>query len=345
LDTRSVGYWDYFAEEARLAGAPLYERLAQGVAGDERLRALANEAREGQPPANLLFAAVHFLLLRGAEHPLRRHYANLTVGAPPTGEDPFPLFADFCARHEDALCALIRARVTNTNEAGRSATLAAGFRALGAEAGEPLHLIEIGPSAGLNLIWDRYRIGYRRGAEERFAGPREARLALKCEARGERFPPLGPAPRVASRIGLERDPVDLADANDRDWLKALVWPDRVERFQRLEAAIAMFVEAPAPIRAGDALSLLPEALAEAPQDESLCVYHSFVTYQFDGPTRAALNDVLTAAGLRRTVWRMSFEGSAHNRNALTLRRYRDGVVEERLLARSHPHGGWIEWLA
>ncbi len=27
----------------------------------------------------------------------------------------------------------------------------------GSMAGEPLHLIEVGPSAGLNLIWDRYR--------------------------------------------------------------------------------------------------------------------------------------------------------------------------------------------
>ncbi|HVV66376.1 MAG TPA: DUF2332 domain-containing protein [Rhizomicrobium sp.] len=345
MDERSVGYWNYFAEEARLAGAPLYARLAEGVAGDDSLQALANNARQGQPPANLLFAAVHFLLLRGAAHPLRRHYANLAAGAPPPDEDPFPLFADFCARHEESLCALIRARVTNTNEVGRSATLAAGFRALGAEAGEPLHLIEIGPSAGLNLIWDRYLIRYRRGPEERLAGPADSGLTLESEVRGNGFPPTGRTPRIASRLGLERHPVDLSDAGDRDWLRALVWPDRVERFRRLEAAMAMFVAAPPAIRAGDALSLLPEALAEAPQSEPVCVYHSFVTYQFSGEARAALGDLLTAAGLRRTVWRMSFEGSAHNQNTLTLRRYRDGLVEKRILARSHPHGAWIEWLA
>ncbi len=345
MSGKPIGYWEYFAIEARLANAPLYVRLAEGVADDDELKALAANARPEQPWANILFAAVHFLLLRGAEHPLRRHYPDLNGGVPIEGEDPFPLFQDFCARHRDGLLPLIRTRITNTNEVGRSATLNAGFRALAAQAGEPLHLIELGPSAGLNLIWDRYRVRYRRGGEEFVTDVPDASLTLDVELRGERVPPHGPAPRVASRVGLELNPVDLSNPDDRDWLRALVFPDRVERLTRLDAALAAYKDAKPEIRIGSALDLLPDALAAVPKDGVVCVYHTFVTYQFSNAMRRALTDMLTVAGLRREVWCLGNEGFLDNRNPLTLRRYRDGAQEERLLANTQPHGAWIEWLA
>ncbi len=340
-----VGYWEFFAKEARLADAPLYVRFAEGVAATPELQEMAYQVRAGQPPANILFAAVHFLLLRGVEHRLRRHYANLSSGPAPAGEDPFPLFQDFCETHRNDLMPLIRTRVTNTNEVGRSGTLNAGFREVARVAGQPLHLIEIGPSAGLNLIWDRYRVRYRRGAEEFLTEVPDARLTLDVELRGEGTPPLGPAPRVASRVGLELNPVDLSNADDRDWLRALVWPDQAARFARLEAALDIYKDARPEIRAGNALDLLPEALARVPADEPVCVYHTYVTYQFSDAARQSFYDLLTVAGLRREVWCLSNEGRFDNTNPLVLWRYHDGTKEERLLALSHPHGGWLDWRA
>ncbi len=340
----ALGYWEYFATEARLGQCPLYARYCDGIAGDADLQALANNVREGQPPANILFAAVHFLLLRGAGHPLRRYYPNLNGGLHAEDSDPFPLFADFCARHRDELLPLIKSRVTNTNEVGRCGVLNAAFRALAKEAGEPLHLIEVGPSAGLNLIWDRYRVRYWRGSEEYFTDVPDSGLTLDVELKGDRLPPLGAAPTVASRIGLERNPVDLSDPDDRDWLRALVWPEQVERFARLEAALGIYRDAHPEIRAGNALELLPDVLANVPASETVCVYHSFVTYQFSQAMKAAFSDVLTVAGLRRPVWRLSYEGRGNNENRLTLRHYHDGTLDERVLARAHPHGAWLEWL-
>ena len=341
-----MGYWEFFAKETKTAGdCPLYQRFAEGVIGDPELQALAGNVRSGQPPANVLFAAVHFLLLRGADHPLRRHYPNLNGAVRREEGDPFPLLQDFCAQYRDRLMALIVSRVTNTNEVGRSAVLNAGFRAVAGEAGEPLHLIEIGPSAGLNLIWDRYRVRYLRDGAALATDTPEAKLTLDTQLRGEGIPPLGPAPRVASRVGLERNRVDLANADDRDWLRALVWPDQVARFARLEAALDVYKDVRPEIRAGNALDLLPEALAEVPASETACVYHSYVTYQFSADMRAALDDTLIAASLRRPVWRLRYEGMMNNENFLTLRVYRDGTKEDRTLARAHPHGAWIEWLA
>src|SRR6476646_9376356 len=127
-EKKSFDYWSYFAGEARRTSAFLYERFAQGVRSDAQLQAFAAGAREGQPQANILFGAVHYLLLRGAEHPLRGHYPNLNGGVRTEGEDPFPYFLDFVSRYRDQLTSLIATRVTNTNEVGRSALLHAGFR-------------------------------------------------------------------------------------------------------------------------------------------------------------------------------------------------------------------------
>ena len=182
--------------------------------------------------------------------------------------------------------------MTNTNEIGRCSALHAGFRAVARETGEPLHLIEIGPSAGLNLLWDRYRIRYRRGDRRIESGPADAPLTLDCDLHGEKDPPAGALPLIASRIGLERNPVDLSDPRQRDWLKALVWPDHLARFERLQEAIAFFRAHPANIGAGDALELLPDAIARIPEAQPVCIYHSFVVYQFSEEMRDALDNIL-----------------------------------------------------
>jgi hypothetical protein len=307
------------------------------------LRAFASGVKKGQPPANILFSSVHFILLRGAEHPLRRFFRNLNGGGVPEGEDPFPDFRDFVERHRDRLAPLVATRVTNTNEVGRSAFLHAAFRAVAEESGEPLNLIEIGPSAGLNLIWDKYGVRYRRGADCFYTEPRGALLAIDCELKGECVPPLGRAPEIATRVGLELNPVDLSQGDERDWLRALVWPDQVERFARLEKALEIYARESPEIRAGDALELLPEAIAGIPEDQPVCIYHTMVIYQFSEEAREALDHLLLAASLRRSIWRIGFEGSLKGENALTLGHYRDGRRDVRTLAMCHPHGTWMEW--
>ena len=69
--------------------SPLYERLSLGVAGDPEVLALASQARRGQPTPNLFFAAVHLLLLKGAEHPIAASYPSIS-GAFAGIEDPYP---------------------------------------------------------------------------------------------------------------------------------------------------------------------------------------------------------------------------------------------------------------
>jgi hypothetical protein len=341
--SESFDYWDFFVGEALRANSPLYARFAEGVSKDPGLREFAATAKKGQPHANILFAAVHFLLLRGAQHPLRRFYPDLNGWKTVDGEDPFSAFKDFVESHRAELAPIVARRITNTNEVGRSALLHAGFRSVAAEAGEPLNLIEIGPSAGLNLIWDRYGVRYIRGSEIFAVETPDPALVIDTELRGPKVPPLGPAPIVASRVGLELNPVNLDDPDARDGLKALIWPENKLRFERLDAALGAYANAKPPIRVGDALALLPNALRDAPEHQPVCVYHTYVTYQFTEEMREALDNMLVMAGLRRPIWRLSAEGSISGENALMLQRYHDGTREARKLALCHPHGAWLEW--
>lgn len=340
----SRDYWDFWSADVRRAGCELYARLAAGIGGDARLKKIAALAREGQPPANLILAAVHFLLLRGTDHPLKEFYPTLGGQAEPDLEPVFPLFRDFVFKHQDAVEELVGKRVTNTNEIGRSALLHAGFRVLARRSAAPLHLIEVGSSAGLNLLWDRYGVRYVRKGVASVELVQGAPLVLDCALRGGMDPPANPTPTVARRIGLELNPVDLEDPDDRDWLRALIFPTETGRLRRLEKAIAMFDNGACEIRHGDALELLADAMAEASSEQTLCVYHTIVLYQFSREMREAFDSLLIAAGLRRTVFRLGFEfdGSAYS---LSLDRYAGGQHEVFPLAISHPHGTWIEWIA
>lgn len=342
-------YWRYWAAQASEV-SPLYARLALAIGESEELRSLAARARSGQPHANMILGAVHFLLLRGRAHPLARFYATLGGSSSPTEEDPFPEFADFVKLHESEISSLIETRVTNTNEVGRSALLHPGLRAVAEKAGAPLNIIEIGPSAGLNLIWDRYGVRFLRGGVVVAESVTDGALLLDCELRGNAVPPLGNVPPVARRIGLELSPVDLNDEGDRDWLRALIWPDLPARLARLDQAIAQYrsTEDVIEIRPGDALDNLVPVLRGIPENEPVCVFHTIALYQFSREMRQTVEDLLTVAGLRRPVFRLSFEQEDRARTfgaQLSLIRYHDGMREAKLLADCQPHGAWIEWRA
>jgi len=349
-------YWIYFAGEAGRGGdCPLYERISTAIADDPALQALAASAQPGQPPANMLFAAVHFLLLGGAEHPLRRYYPHLlaegeTEDSP---DDRAPgHFADFVHAHADAIRALLAARVTNTNEVRRSTYLYAGLGVIAArEPGRDLALIEIGPSAGLNLRLDRnwYRFVKTNGWT-REGGNKGSALELETEVRAG-DPPVPPMPpRIGARIGLEMNPVDLGREEDRRWLLALLWPGPhgAARIARMKAALAICAEDPAPIRAGDGIALLPAAIGEIPEGMVPVVVHTMVSYQLGAEGRAALETALEIAGTQRPLWRLFQdrvrEDDDPKRNPLRLWRY-DGATRGETLAEVHPHGAWIEWHA
>ena len=208
----------------------------------------------------------------------------------------------------------------------------------------PLSLIEIGASAGLNLLWDRYSYDYANG---RRSGAPDAALQIPCALRGDILPPLpSRLPEVDFRIGVDLQPVDSRDADAVLWLRALIWPEHHERVSQLQQALAVASASPPTILAGDALSLLPEMIAGAPPDTALCVFHSLVLYQFSAEQREHLTMLLLDASMQRSIFRISFEKHRGAEDPkLHLVSYVQGAQTQQLLANCSAHGRWLEWLA
>src|SRR5262245_36458472 len=225
-----------FADFARTTQtrAPLYSRMASGIAQDEPLAGLLLRAPAAQRQPVLLFACVHDLLLSGVDgdsEELVQYYPNLT--ASPDEGDPDPALRRFCAHHDPALTELLGSRSTQTNEIGRCALLLPAFGLLAAEVG-PLAHLDVGASAGLNLLLDRY--GYRYQPGGWVAPASGSPIELECGTRGD-VPVPSALPVIADRLGLDRAPVDVHDPAATRWLEACVWPDQPDRFERLRTAL------------------------------------------------------------------------------------------------------------
>lgn len=340
-----------FARRECRGSSPLYERLALGVAEDpallEMVLELSTASRPGQPVPNLLLGAVHALLLRGVRHPLAAYFPDLVAPPAQALGDPMPAFAAFCAQHRAALGTLLATQLVQTNEVRRCACLLPAF-ALAARLarGRPLALIEIGASAGLNLLWDHYAFDYGMAGQ---IGHADATVRLTCAVRGPRLP-LVPRtmPLVGWRLGIDLHPVDVQDPDAVAWLRALIWPEHRERSATLDAAIAIARQTPPRLLAGDALELLTDALEAAPAEALVCVYHSFTLNQFAPVERRRWRTLLAKVGRRRELCQISLEyrlGHAAPQPTLAFSHSRPGALDEpeRALAICHPHGAWIAW--
>ncbi|WP_090377565.1 DUF2332 domain-containing protein [Natronobacterium texcoconense] len=339
-----VEEFEWFADWAN-GVTPLYERLARQTARENSLLEIAAEAPSSQPAPNLLFGAVHALLLAGVDHPLVEFYPTCTDDAvDPTTRDPFPAFREFCLSHEDRIREIVGSRRVQTNEVGRSAVLFPAFKsAVDRGAATPIALVEIGTSAGLNLYWDRFRYEYEGYAA---CGDPESPVTIETTVRGDGVPPRWDRPpEIARRVGIDVNPLDVTDPADARWLRALVIPDQAQRFERLDDAIELVADDPPQLVAGDALEVLPDVLSEIPDRFDVFVFSTLVLYQLDDHEIETLRDLLIKQSQRRTVHWFSNDPSREE-TPPTYRyvSFADGQRTRRL-AKYKAHGEWIRWLA
>jgi hypothetical protein len=219
-----------------------------------------------------------------------------------------------------------------TNEVGRSAVLMAGLLVAALAMQRPLHLLELGASAGLNLILDRY--GYDLGG--RRAGDPTSPLELRPEWKG-------PPPPAADVVIAGRRGVDLRPA-DPGRLLAYIWPDQEQRLAQAERAIALRAADPPPVDAGDAAKWIIMQLEHpVPEGTARIIMHSVAYQYFSEPTRKRVTAAIEAAGTREPLgWLRMEKRPKDERYSLRLRLWPGG--EDRLLAWTHPHGRSISWL-
>lgn len=181
-----------------------------------------------------------------------------------------------------------------TNEVRRCWVLAPLFLRVTQRTGAgTLDLVELGPSAGLNLMWDRYRCEYSAGA----TGPGGSALVLAGEERG-RVPAdlLAVSPQVGRRVGLDRAPIDVTTEEGARLLTCFVWADQAERIERLRLAIEELRGDPPELRHGDFLELLPGVLADRRADALTVVFQTAVLAYVGDEGRTRLRGALEAAG-------------------------------------------------
>jgi len=327
--------------DALSVGGKLYSELGFEIARDPELLALAAARQGDQPPPYMLFAAVQYLLLGGVEHELSEHYPILAGGVEPKTA-AFPRFRDFCLTHRDAILQLVRTRWIQTCVVRRCVCLLPSFARIFLDTRQPLALLEVGPAAGLNLLWDRYRYDYRRGPEW---GDPSSELLLDTEKRGSTpLPELPDSIEVAWRTGVDLHPVDITDDDQVCWLRALIFPEHVERHAQLAAAIRIARDHRPHLVEGDAVERLPELLEQAPRDAALVVFATMTLYQFPRDAVRSFFRLLVKHGEKRPLFFLSMEGTAVGDVELQLTRYADGDRDTRKLAVSNGHAHWIDWV-
>jgi hypothetical protein len=323
--------------------SPLYAHLCLNGASDPEILALVIDADRATQIPNLLFGAVHYLLLSGVQHPLAAFYPDLTPN-PRTLADSYPIFQEFCRDHSDAIRQLVNTRRVQTNEVRRCSALLPAFGLIAQRSGgKPLALVEVGASAGLHLRWDRYCYNY--GESMRLGDP-ESPVQIVVETRGEHKPPIPDQfPEIIYRIGLDLHPVDASDEAATRWLRALIWPEHKERRELLDAALSVARANPVQIITGDAAEALPDLFADAPDDAVLCVYHSYALNQMPQNIHTQTLAALESHASQRDFFRVSQEWyGGQDQPHLHLFSYRHGQMETELLAYCESHGRWIEWL-
>jgi hypothetical protein len=262
-----------------------------------------------------LLGALHYLVLAGlaswedAEAALVEH-------------------AGFLRRH-------LAAQQVQTNEVQRAWALLPAF--LSIADGRPLDVLELGPSAGLNLVWDRYAYAYRTGSwgvssltlagDDRVAPPAEL-LARDVV--------------VARRRGIDRSPVDVTTEHGARVLQSFVWADQVERSERLRQAIDVLRADPPELVQGDYVESLAPLLDDRIEGTQLVVFQTASTMYLSAEQLERLRRVMLDAGRRRPFTYLGTASGPDNVGyALEIQRVPDEAVER--VALFDFHGEWLEW--
>lgn len=329
-------FGEFVSEES-----PSYSRICRELAEDPTLARILSGAPHDQPVPNILLAGVQYLLLGGAAPDLAAHYPSVAGADTLPKGDLVTLFAEFCRTEEKRLSEIAATRTVQTNEVRRSIALMPAFAWVSQQSGKPLALLEVGASAGLNLLFDRYRYDYGTGS---VAGPLDSKVTLVTDLRSGLLPPIDPLPEAVWRRGIDLHPVAVTDPDAVRWARALLWPEQLDRIRRFEAAVEIARTDPPDLVAGDAVERLSSVAAAAPPDVALVVFHTYVLNQFSPEARHRLEEVISDLSMIRQVHRIGIDMTDRD-EAPEIRHtlYTAGETSKRVLGVTHHHGAWLEW--
>ncbi|MDD7970333.1 DUF2332 domain-containing protein [Roseinatronobacter alkalisoli] len=312
------------------------DRLAPGRAVADRLLYWPQNRLRPDAVALRLAGALHYLVLRGQAPILARLYS-----APDTVPD-LQLWRAIDALlrlHESTILATLD-HAPQTNELRRSSVVIAAAHWLTAAFNRPLVLSELGSSAGLNLIWDRYALQVD-GADY---GPDDAALTLTPKWHGA--PPPMAKPIIRARAGVDLNPLD--PETDRLRLLSYIWADQRDRLNRTTQALELAATLRPEITRGCAIDWLEQRLSRPLPQALHLVYHTIVWQYLDPDLQERGTAALARAGARlrpdEPMAHLSMEDDGQQPGAkLTLTLWPGGECLD--FGRVDFHGAWVDWRA
>jgi hypothetical protein len=282
-----------------------------------------------------LLAGVFRLVLTGRAPELARFYPCLGGIAP--ASQAWPVMRNVIGAQVEEMRAAL-AVPPQTNEVGRSVALLAGLFDLVAASGvRRIRLLELGASAGLNLLLDFYAFhgkSWHFGSIEskvQFVGP------IEGPVQPQRF-------MITDRAGCDLHPVDAVTPEGRLLLTSFVWPFELHRHERLSSALEVAAVHQVHIDKAAASSWLPHALM-ADRDELPVVWHSVTQMYWPIEEVMAVESILTDYGAQRRLGDVSLEFDLDDPRSLKpelrTRLWMPGCgtqVRERLIGTAHDHG-------
>jgi hypothetical protein len=311
-DTSSVFYSALFRVLRDLFGAPrdsLPASLAATVGAIEgRWRGREFSAWFERPL--LLASAFHRMVLERSAQRLQRFYATCGGAYEETQRAQLhDALAHTLAEEGQVYLAVLDAQTLQTNEIARGICWMLPASALMTRFRQPVVLVELGCSAGLNLISDEYGWQVRHGDEHLLESPAEPRLDVQVawlKAPSTHF--LRDAlnamrGRVAWRTGCDLVVPDTQQESDRAMLRSLIWGDNPQRLARLEQAMHLQARhrdaRDITLNAGDAIDFVPRVADEIKQrfgaGAAVIFYNTVVTCYFDAPAYERLKQAITLA--------------------------------------------------
>ncbi len=332
-----------FAEHECKSKSPLYYSFSKLVAEQEYLLQLASHCAPRQPAPNLLFGAIHYLLLKSPNEELANYYPSINKDA---ASDPSAdLLISFCRENEAGIKEILAKRIVQTNALGRCSYLLPILSAIAKDT-DGIHLIDIGTSSGLILNLDQYEYHY--DGQHRIGN---SPVKISANVKAGKAPGFEVMPNIKSRIGIDQNPLDLSKPDNALWLKALIWPDLKERFERMSAAIDLSTKLQnQQLIKANTIEQFRESIGTIPPEEDLLVFHTHVLYQFTKEERAAFRLMLDEVGQNRRLyylaveWFTVFDNNYEQEGVLVeLNEYKAGEKSSKVLAIVDGHGSWIDW--
>lgn len=228
-----------------------------------------------------LTGALHHAVLSGAAPDLAALYPAQMPNW--NMDQAWPVARDWLAANITDVQAFIE-HPPQTNETRRSIILLPAFIKIAQRFGQPLHLLELGASSGLNQNWDKFN--YRTASWHRNG---ESDVHIDTDWRAPVPDHLDTPIEIASRAACDLKPVDLTDPDHVLRLKCYTWPDQQDRLARLDAAVRLAQASGTVVEQADALTWLRDRLENRPATGVTVVFHSvFLIY----PPRDVIADIM-----------------------------------------------------